>query len=33
VDALLDPNQVLYMNIHTKNNPGGEIRGQVVPAP
>jgi hypothetical protein len=33
VDALLDPNQVLYMNIHTKNVPGGEIRGQVVPAP
>jgi Cu/Zn superoxide dismutase len=33
VDALLDPNQVLYMNIHTKNNPGGEIRGQVVPVP
>jgi len=33
VDALLDPNQVLYLNIHTKNNPGGEIRGQVVPAP
>jgi hypothetical protein len=33
VDALLDPNQVLYMNIHTKNFPGGETRGQVVPAP
>jgi Cu/Zn superoxide dismutase len=33
VDALLDPNQVLYMNIHTKNFPGGEIRGQVVPVP
>src|SRR2546425_2220349 len=33
VDALLDPNQVLYMNIHTKNFTGGEIRGQVVPAP
>jgi hypothetical protein len=33
LNALLDPNQVLYLNIHTKNFPGGEIRGQVVPAP
>jgi len=33
VDALMDPNQVLYLNIHTKNFGAGEIRGQVVPAP
>ena len=33
VAALLDPNQVLYLNIHTKNFGNGEIRGQVVPAP
>lgn len=23
----------LYLNIHTSNNPGGEIRGQIVPTP
>jgi CHRD domain-containing protein len=26
-------NQGLYLNIHTKVNPGGEIRGQVILAP
>jgi len=26
-------NSTAYVNLHTRRNPGGEIRGQVVPAP
>ena len=26
-------NQGLYLNIHTANNPAGEVRGQVIPLP
>jgi hypothetical protein len=25
--------QMTYFNIHTVNNPGGEIRGQLIPVP
>jgi hypothetical protein len=25
--------QMTYFNIHTDNNPGGEIRGQLIPVP
>ncbi len=31
LNALLNGN--IYVNIHTQNNPGGEIRGQLVAAP
>jgi hypothetical protein len=30
-DAKMFESGKMYINVHTKNNPGGEIRGQVMP--